>query len=139
MRSSGYLKVREPLTGSLAATINKLTDTDPMTTSIPTAMIADTIELLTGHLATADAAAKVATAEVDRLRAEIAGIMIESDTKKVRTCWGLVSLTQNNKITFSDAIALLEVQLKAAKDAEKITGAATIEPGKSFIKVTWAR
>jgi hypothetical protein len=110
-----------------------------MTTSIPTAMIADTIELLTGHLATADAAAKVATAEVDRLRAEIAGIMIESDTKKVRTCWGLVSLTQNNKITFSDAIALLEVQLKAAKDAEKITGAATIEPGKSFIKVTWAR
>jgi hypothetical protein len=108
-------------------------------TAIPTTMITDTVELLMGHLATADAAAKAAVAEVERLRAEMANIMVESDTKKIRTCWGLVSLTQNNKITFSDAIALMEVQLKAAKDAEKITGAATIEPGKSFIKVTWAR
>jgi hypothetical protein len=110
-----------------------------MTASIPTAMISDTVELLAGHLATADAAAKAATAEVDRLRAEIAGIMIESATPKVRTCWGLVSLSSRKKVTFSDAIRLLEVQLKAEKEKEEVTGAATVTPGAPFIKVTWAR
>ena len=106
---------------------------------LPAAIVSDTIQHLMGKLATADKVYKEAEAELKRLRDEIAGIMIAADATSERTCWGLVSLTSRDKITYSDAIACLEIDLKAAKSKEVATGAAKVSDGEKFIRVTWAK
>ena len=112
-----------------------------MTTSydLPAAIVSDTIQHLMGKLATADKVYKEAEAELKRLRDEIAGIMIAANVTSERTCWGLVSLTSRDKITYSDAIACLEIDLKAAKSKEVKTGAAKVAEGEKFIRTTWAK
>ena len=92
-----------------------------------------------GSLATADAKSKAAEAECKRLREELAGIMIAADVSSERTVWGLVSLTSRDKVTYSDAIACLEIQLKAEKSKEVATGTAKVTEGDKFIRVTWSR
>jgi hypothetical protein len=113
----------------------------PMANSydLPAAIVSDTLETLMGHLATADAAANAAANECKRLRDEIAGIMIAADVTSERTCWGLVSLTSRDKVTYSPAIKVLEINLKAEKDKEVATGAAKVTEGDKFIRVTWAK
>ena len=106
---------------------------------LPAAIVSDTIEHLMGSLATADAKSKAAEAECKRLREELAAIMVAADVSSERTCWGLVSLTHRDKIAYSDAIACLEIDLKAAKTKEVATGAAKVTEGDKFIRVTWAR
>ena len=112
-----------------------------MTTSydLPAAIVSDTIQHLMGKLATADKVYKEAEAELKRLRDEIAGIMIAADVTSERTCWGLVSLTSRDKITYSDAIACLEIDLKAAKSKEVKTGAAKVTEGEKFIRTIWSK
>jgi len=112
-----------------------------MTTSydLPSTIVSDTIEHLMGKLATADKVYKEAEAEKERLRDEIAGIMISADVTSERTCWGLVSLTSRDKVTYSDAIACLEIDLKAAKSKEVKMGIAKVAEGDKFIRVTWAK
>jgi len=113
----------------------------PMANSydLPVAIVSDTLETLMGYLATADAKCKEAEAECKRLRDEIAGIMIAADVSSERTVWGMVSLTSRDKIAYSDAIACLEIDLKAAKSKEVATGIAKITEGDKFIRVTWAK
>jgi len=106
---------------------------------LPAAIVSDTIEHLMGKLATADAKSKEAEAECKRLRDEIAGIMIAADVSSERTVWGMVSLTSRDKVTYSDAIACLEIQLKAEKSKEVATGVAQVTAGDKFIRVTWAK
>jgi hypothetical protein len=65
--------------------------------------------------------------------------MIAADVTSERTCWGLVSLTSRDKVTYSDAIACLEIQLKAEKSKEVATGTAKVTEGDQFIRVTWSR
>jgi hypothetical protein len=112
-----------------------------MTTSfdLPSAIVSDTIEHLMGKLATADKVYKEAEAEKERLRDEIAGIMCSANVTSERTCWGLVSLTSRDKVTYSDAIACLEIDLKAAKSKEVKMGIAKVTEGDKFIRVTWAK
>ena len=92
-----------------------------------------------GHLATADAKYKESESELKRLRDEVAGIMIAADVTSERTCWGLVSLTSRDKVTYSPAIKIMEINLKAEKDKEVATGAATVTEGDKFIRVTWSK
>jgi hypothetical protein len=106
---------------------------------LPAAIVSDTIETLMGSLATADAKSKAAEAECKRLREELAGIMIAADVSSERTVWGLVSLTSRDKVTYSDAITCLEIDLKAAKSKEVATGTAKVAAGDKFIRVTWSR
>lgn len=106
---------------------------------LPTAIVSDTIEHLMGKLATADAKVKEAEAESKRLRDEIAGIMIAADVKSERTCWGLVTLTSRSKVTYSPAIKVLEINLKAEKEKEVATGTAKVAEGAKFVSVTWAK
>ena len=106
---------------------------------LPAAIVSDTIETLMGSLATADAKSKAAEAECKRLREELAGIMIAANVSSERTVWGLVSLTSRDKVTYSDAIACLEIQLKAEKSKEVATGTAKVTAGDQFIRVTWSR
>ena len=106
---------------------------------LPAAIVSDTIETLMGSLATADAKSKAAEAECKRLREELAGIMIAADVSSERTVWGMVSLTSRDKVTYSDAIACLEIQLKAEKSKEVATGTAKVTEGDKFIRVTWSR
>ena len=106
---------------------------------LPAAIVSDTLETLVGALATADAKVKEAEAEVKRLRDEIAGIMIAADVTSERTVWGLVSLTSRDKVTYSSAIKVLEINLKAEKDKEVATGIAKVTAGDQFIRVTWAK
>ena len=115
--------------------------TAPMTTSydLPAAIVSDTIQHLMGKLATADKVYKEAEAEVKRLRGELAGIMIAANVTKERTVWGLVSLTSNDKVTYSPAIKVLEIDLKGAKDKEIATGIAKVTEGEKFIRTTWAK
>jgi hypothetical protein len=112
-----------------------------MTTSydLPSAIVSDTLEILMGRLATADKVYKEAEAEKERLRGEIAGIMCSADVTSERTCWGLVSLSSKDKVTYSDAIACLEIDLKAAKSKEVKMGIAKVTEGDKFIRVTWAK
>ena len=97
------------------------------------------IEHLTGKLATAAEAIKVAKAESDKIRALIVAEMVATGIKSQRTCWGLVSLTSRDKVTYSEAINCLEIDLGAAKDKEVETGIAKVTEGDPFIKVTWSR
>lgn len=106
---------------------------------LPAAIVSDTLETLMGHLSTADAKCKEAEAECKRLRDEIAGIMIAADVTSERTVWGLVSLTSRDKVTYSPAIKVLEINLKAEKDKEVATGIAKVAEGDKFIRVTWAK
>jgi hypothetical protein len=106
---------------------------------LPAAIVSDTLETLMGHLATADAKYKESEAELKRLRDEIAGIMIAADVTSERTVWGLVSLTSRDKVTYSDEIACLEIDLKAAKSKEVATGTAKVTEGDKFIRVTWSK
>jgi hypothetical protein len=106
---------------------------------LPAAIVSDTLETLMGHLATADAKYKESEAELKRLRDEVAGIMIAADVTSERTCWGLVSLTSRDKVTYSPAIKVLEINLKAEKDKEVATGTAKVTEGDKFIRVTWAK
>ena len=106
---------------------------------LPAAIVSDTIQHLMGKLATADKVYKEAEAELKRLRDEIAGIMIAADVTSERTVWGLVSLTSRDKVAYTDAIACLEIQLKAEKSKEVATGAAKVTEGDKFIRVTWAK
>ena len=92
-----------------------------------------------GRLATADKVYKEAEAEKDRLRNEIASIMVSADVTSERTCWGLVSLSSKDKVTYSPAIKVLEINLKAEKDKEVATGVAKVTEGDKFIRVTWAK
>jgi hypothetical protein len=112
-----------------------------MTTSfnLPSAIVSDTLEILMGRLATADKVYKEAEAEKDRLRNEIASIMVSADVTSERTCWGLVSLSSKDKVTYSPAIKVLEINLKAEKDKEVATGVAKVTEGDKFIRVTWAK
>ena len=52
---------------------------------------------------------------------------------------GLVSLTSRDKVTYSDAIACLEIDLKAAKSKEVKMGIAKVTEGDKFIRVTWSK
>lgn len=106
---------------------------------LPAAIVSDTIEHLMGALATTDKLLKETEAESKRLREELAGIMIAADVSSERTVWGMVSLTSRDKITYSDAIACLEIQLKAEKSKEVATGIAKVAEGDKFIRVTWSR
>jgi hypothetical protein len=112
-----------------------------MTTSydLPKAIVSDTIEHLVAKLATADKAVKEAEAESKRLRDEIASIMVTAEVSSQRTVWGMVSLTSRDKVTYSDAISCLEIDLKAAKAKEVKTGIAQVYPGDKFIRVTWSK
>jgi hypothetical protein len=112
-----------------------------MTTSfdLPSAIVSDTIEILLGKLATADKVYKEAEAEVKRLRVELAGIMIAAKVPSERTVWGLVSLSAKDSVTYSPAIKVLEINLKAEKDKEIATGIAKVTEGDKFIRVTWAK
>jgi hypothetical protein len=112
-----------------------------MTTSfnLPSAIVSDTLEILMGRLATADKVYKEAEAEKDRLRNEIASIMVSADVTSERTCWGLVSLSSKDKVTYSPAIKVLEIDLKGAKEKEVINGIAKVTEGDKFIRVTWAK
>lgn len=113
----------------------------PMANSydLPAAIVSDTLETLMGHLATADAAAKKAEAELKRLRDEIAGIMIAANVSSERTVWGVVSLTSRDKVTYSNKIKVMEISLKAEKNKEVVTGIAKVTEGDKFIRVTWAK
>ena len=106
---------------------------------LPAAIVSDTIEHLMGALATTDKLLKETEAESKRLREELAGIMIAADVSSERTVWGLVSLTSRDKVAYSDAIACLEIQLKAEKSKEVATGTAKVTEGDKFIRVTWSR
>jgi hypothetical protein len=106
---------------------------------LPAAIVSDTLETLMGHLATAEAKYKAAEAEKERLRDEIAGIMIAANVSSERTVWGLVSLTSRDKVTYSPAIKVLEINLKAEKEKEVATGVAKVTAGDQFIRVTWAK
>ena len=106
---------------------------------LPAAIVSDTLETLMGHLATADAKYKECEAELKRLRDEIAGIMIAANVSSERTVWGLVSLTSRDKVTYSPAIKVLEINLKAEKEKEVATGVAKVTAGDQFIRVTWAK
>ena len=97
------------------------------------------IEHLTGTLATADAKLKEYEAECARIKSQIVDEMIAAGIKSERTCWGLVSLTSRDKVSYSRAIKVLEVDLKAAKEKEVITGIAKVTEGDKFIRVTWAK
>jgi len=97
------------------------------------------IEHLMGKLATAAEALKSAEAESDRIKALIVAEMLATNIKSQRTCWGLVSLTSRDKVTYSPAIKVLEINLKAEKDKEVATGAAKVAEGDKFIRVTWSR
>lgn len=111
----------------------------PASYDLPAAIVSDTIEHLMGALATTDKILKETEAESKRLREELAAIMVAADVTSERTCWGLVSLTSRDKVTYSDAIACLEIDLKAAKSKEVATGAAKVAEGDKFIRVTWSR
>lgn len=106
---------------------------------LPQAIVSDTIQTLMGHLATAESKSKTAEAECKRLREELANIMVAANTSSERTVWGLISLTSRDKVTYSDAIACLEIDLKAAKAKEVKTGIAKVSPGDKFIRVTWSK
>ena len=97
------------------------------------------IEHLTGKLATAAEAVKTAEAESNRIKALIVAEMISSGIKSQRTVWGLVLLTSRDKITYSEAIDCLEIDLKAAKSKEVATGIAKVSNGDPFIRVTWSK
>ena len=97
------------------------------------------IEHLTGKLATAAEALKSAEAEYDRIKALIVAEMLATNIKSQRTVWGLVSLTSRDKVTYSPAIKVLEINLKAEKDKEVATGAAKVTEGDPFIRVTWSK
>lgn len=92
-----------------------------------------------GKLATAAEALKVAEAESDKIKELIVAEMLATNIKSQRTCWGLVSLTSRDKVTYSPAIKVLEINLKAEKDKEVATGIAKVAEGDKFIRVTWSR
>jgi hypothetical protein len=106
---------------------------------LPAAIVSDTIEHIMGSLATTDKLLKEHEAESKRLREELTAIMVAANVSSERTCWGLVSLTSRDKVTYSDAIACLEIDLKAAKSKEVATGIAKVAEGDQFIRVTWSR
>lgn len=97
------------------------------------------IEHLAGTLATADKKLKECEAECARIKSKIVSEMIDSGIKSERTCWGLVSLQSRDKVTYSDAIACLEIDLKAAKSKEVKMGIAKVTEGDKFIRVTWSK
>jgi hypothetical protein len=97
------------------------------------------IEHLAGTLATADKKLKECEAECARIKSQIIDEMIAADVTSERTCWGLVSLTSRDKVTYSPAIKVLEINLKAEKDKEVATGTAKVTEGDKFIRVTWAK
>jgi hypothetical protein len=97
------------------------------------------IEHLAGTLATADKKLKECEAECARIKSKIVSEMIDSGIKSERTCWGLVSLQSRDKVTYSDAIACLEIDLKAAKSKEVKMGIAKVADGDPFIRVTWSK
>ena len=65
--------------------------------------------------------------------------MIAADTTSERTCWGLITLQSREKVTYSPAIKVLEIQLKAEKDKEVATGTAQVSSGNPFILAYWAK
>jgi len=97
------------------------------------------VEHLAGTLATADKKLKECEAECARIKSQIIYEMIAADIKSERTCWGLVSLTSRDKVTYSSTIKVLEINLKAEKDKEVATGVAKVTDGDPFIRVTWAK
>ena len=117
------------------------TDSRPMATitTASAAIASGVIERLAGSLATADAALKAAEAECDRIKALIVSEMIAADTTSERTCWGLITLQSREKVTYSPAIKVLEIQLKAEKDKEVATGTAQVSSGNPFIRAYWAK
>jgi hypothetical protein len=97
------------------------------------------IERLAGSLATADAALKAAESECDRIKALIVTEMEDAGITSERTCWGLITLQSRDKVTYSRAIKVLEVDLKAAKEKEVITGTAKVSSGSPFIRTYWSK
>lgn len=97
------------------------------------------VEHLAGTLATADKKLKECEAECARIKSQIIDEMIAAGIKSERTCWGLVSLTSRDKVTYSDEIACLEIDLKAAKSKEVKMGIAQVTEGDKFIRVTWSK
>ena len=97
------------------------------------------IEHLAGTLATADKKLKECEAECARIKSQILDEMVAAGIKSERTCWGLVSLTSRDKVAYSDAIACLEIDLKAAKSKEVKMGIAKVTEGDKFIRVTWSK
>ena len=97
------------------------------------------IEHLAGSLATADAALKAAEAECDKIKTQIIAAMQEAGITSERTCWGLITLQSRDKVIYSDAIKVLEVDLKSAKEKEVITGTAKISSGNPFIRAYWSK
>ena len=97
------------------------------------------VEHLAGTLATADKKLKECEAECARIKSQIVDEMIAAGIKSERTCWGLVSLTSRDKVTYSEAIDCLEIDLKAAKSKEVATGIAKVAEGNPFIRVTWSK
>ena len=109
------------------------------TTTASAAIASGMIERLAGDLATADAALNEAEAECDRIKAQIIAEMQDAGITSERTCWGLLTLQSRDKVTYSNAIKVLEVDLKSAKEKEVITGTAKVSSGNPFIRVTWSR
>ena len=106
----------------------------------PSASLASgVVEHLAGTLATADKKLKECEAECARIKSQIIAEMVAADIKSERTCWGLVSLTSRDKVTYSDEIACLEIDLKAAKSKEVKMGIAQVTEGDKFIRVTWTK
>jgi len=104
-------------------------------------LLSGSIEILVGHLATAEAKAAESKAEVSRLRGEIQGLMEQGGMARTRTVWGLVSLTEG-RTTWGDypaAVEALRVRLKAAEQTAQIKGKATKKAGKPGIRVAWAK
>ena len=109
------------------------------TTTAAASIASGMLEHLAGSLATADAALKKAEAECDRIKALIVSEMLAADTTSERTCWGLITLQSRDKVTYSDAIKVLEVDLKSAKEKEVITGTAKVSSGNPFIRAYWSK
>jgi hypothetical protein len=109
------------------------------TTTANASIASGMIERLAGSLATADSALKAAEAECDRIKAQIIAEMQDAGITSERTCWGLITLQSREKITYSNAIKVLEVDLKSAKEKEVITGTAKVSSGNPFIRAYWAK
>ena len=128
----GYLQAGHPVPALLS-------DQMATITRASASLASGVIEHLAGTLATADKKLKECEAECARIKSQIVDEMIAAGIKSERTCWGLVSLTSRDKVTYSDEIACLEIDLKAAKSKEVKMGIAQVTEGDKFIRVTWSK
>ena len=109
------------------------------TAATPASLAAGQVDALAARLATAEAAMEAAKAEAAELRQAILETLQGAGLTRHRNCWGLFSVATGRKqVSYTQAIKVLEQQLKNAKAMEETTGAATITRGDNTVRVTWA-